>query len=84
MSLFKGIITPMVTPFANDERQTLNPQGADLLIEYLIEKGVHGIFTFGSYGESYSSTADERIAFWWAPVAAPPGRRSRCPSAPKP
>lgn len=63
MSLFKGIITPMVTPFANDERQTLNPQGADLLIEYLIEKGVHGIFTFGSYGESYSSTADERIEF---------------------
>ena len=63
MSLFKGIITPMVTPFAHDERQTLNPEGAEKLIERLITHGVHGIFTFGSYGESYSSTPDERIAF---------------------
>lgn len=61
--LFTGIITPIVTPFNDDEKQTINYKVADQLIDYLIENGVGGIFPLGSNGEFTMLSTKERLAF---------------------
>lgn len=48
----KGIIPPMITPLL--ENKELDSQGLKLLIEHLIEGGVHGIFLLGTNGEGPS------------------------------
>lgn len=47
-----GIIPPMVTPLLED--MSLDLQGLNRLVEYLIEGGVSGLFILGSTGESTS------------------------------
>lgn len=61
--MFNGIITPIVTPFNDDETQTINYQATDQLIDYLIKKGVNGIFPLGSNGEFNVLTIKERNEF---------------------
>lgn len=61
--MFNGIITPIVTPFNDDETQTINYQATDQLIEYLIKNGVNGIFPLGSNGEFNVLTIKERNEF---------------------
>lgn len=63
MSKFKGVIVPIVTPFSQDNAQSINYEAGEALVEKLIAAGVDGIFTFGSNGEFFTCTADERIAF---------------------
>ncbi len=48
----RGIITPMVTPLS--DRDTLDVDGVERLIEHLIDGGVHGIFILGTTGEAPS------------------------------
>ena len=48
----KGIIPPMITPLL--ENKELDSQGLKLLIEHLINGGVHGIFLLGTNGEGPS------------------------------
>ncbi|SDL30870.1 dihydrodipicolinate synthase family protein [Kriegella aquimaris] len=48
----KGIIPPMITPLL--ENKELDSKGLKLLIEHLIEGGVHGIFLLGTNGEGPS------------------------------
>ena len=57
----EGIITPIVTPFHRDERQSLNYEALHELIDRLIEKGVSGIFILGSNGEFHVTTPDETV-----------------------
>lgn len=57
----KGIITAMVTPF--DENQKVNEKAARQLIDYLIEKGVSGLFILGSNGEFHVLSDEEKVAF---------------------
>ena len=47
-----GIIPPLVTPLR--ERDELDPEGLDRLIEHVIGGGVHGVFILGSTGEGPS------------------------------
>lgn len=61
--MFNGIITPIVTPFNDDEMQTINYQATDQLIDYLIKNGVNGIFPLGSNGEFNVLTIKERNEF---------------------
>lgn len=61
--MFNGIITPIVTPFNDDETQTINYQATDQLIDYLIKNGVNGIFPLGSNGEFNVLTIKERNEF---------------------
>ncbi|EQI32554.1 dihydrodipicolinate synthetase family protein [Clostridioides difficile Y215] len=42
---YKGIICAMITPF--DENQNINSQATCQLIDYLIEKGIYGLFILG-------------------------------------
>lgn len=61
--MFTGIITPIVTPFNHDRRQTINYKATDQLIDYLINNGVDGIFPLGSNGEFTQLSPDERNKF---------------------
>jgi len=57
----KGIITAMVTPFKDD--QTIDYEATKNLVNYLIDKGVNGLFILGTNGEFYVLEEQERQAF---------------------
>ncbi|HIU87381.1 MAG TPA: 4-hydroxy-tetrahydrodipicolinate synthase [Candidatus Avilachnospira avistercoris] len=54
----KGIIPPIITPMNEDE--SVNYEELRRQVDRLIEGGVHGIFPFGTNGEGYILTADEK------------------------
>lgn len=56
---FEGIIPPIITPF-NDDR-SVDEKGYPVLIEHLIENGVHAIIVGGTTGEFYALSKQERI-----------------------
>lgn len=58
MKELEGIITAMVTPFDNTEE--VDYQAAENMVEWLIEKGINGIFIAGSNGE-FNTLADDEI-----------------------
>lgn len=58
---YKGIICAMITPL--DENQDINPKATRELIDYLINKGVCGLFILGTNGECHVLTDDEKVEF---------------------
>ena len=56
---FRGIYTPVVTPYDAEGNPKLDVL-ADL-IEYLIAAGVHGLISGGSTGENYTQSVEERL-----------------------
>ena len=61
MSKFQGVIVPIVTPFNRDDAQTINYEAGEQLVEKIIAAGADGIFTFGSNGEFFVCTPEEKI-----------------------
>jgi 4-hydroxy-tetrahydrodipicolinate synthase len=59
MTPFRGVLTAMVTPFADD--RSLDVDGARKLASYLIENGSHGVVVAGTTGESATLSDDEKI-----------------------
>lgn len=55
----KGIITPVVTVFDNNEN--IDEDGFRTIINHLIDHGVYGIFISGGQGEGFSLTNDEKM-----------------------
>jgi len=53
----KGIIPPIVTPFESEGR--VDAGALRIIIDYLIENGVHGIFPMGTTGEFYALGENE-------------------------
>jgi len=49
---FHGVIPPLVTPLR--DRDTLDDEGLQRLIEHVVGGGVHGLFLLGSTGEAVS------------------------------
>lgn len=45
----KGVIPPIITPLT--EREKLDREGLQKMVDYLIDGGVHGLFALGSTGE---------------------------------
>lgn len=68
----KGIITAMVTPFREDE--SLDLDAAKSMANWLIEKGVNGLFIAGTNGEFHLLTDDERVSLTKAVKEAAKGR----------
>jgi len=68
----KGIITPMLTPMNPDE--SINFDELDNQIERLLAGGVHGIFAFGTNGEGYILSEEEKIQVLEATIAKVNGR----------
>lgn len=58
---YKGIICAMITPF--DENQNINPHATCELIDYLINRGIYGLFILGTNGECHVLTDDEKVEF---------------------
>lgn len=56
---FKGIYTPIVTPYHDDF--TCNEEVLGQVVEHLIASGVNGIIVAGSTGEYYAQTMEERV-----------------------
>ncbi|MCF1618139.1 dihydrodipicolinate synthase family protein [Tetragenococcus koreensis] len=61
--MYEGIITPIVTPFNRDNKQKINYNATEQLINHLINKGVTGIFILGSNGEFHVLSHTEKIEF---------------------
>ncbi|MBR1671857.1 MAG: 4-hydroxy-tetrahydrodipicolinate synthase [Fretibacterium sp.] len=55
----KGIIPPILTPMNADE--SINEKELRHQVNRMIEAGVHGIFAFGTNGESYALSPDEKV-----------------------
>ncbi len=54
----KGVIIPLATPF--DTNQELDISTLKYLTNHLIECGVHGLFPFGSTGEFFALSSEEK------------------------
>jgi len=54
----RGIIPPIITPFDKDEK--LDIPSLERMVNYLIEAGVHGLFSLGSTGENYGINFEQK------------------------
>lgn len=72
MADIKGIIAPIITPMNDDE--SVNYDELKAQIERLIQNGVHGIFVFGTNGEGYILSEDEKCAIMKTAVDQVAGR----------
>ena len=54
----KGVIPALITPF--DEQENFDEKRIRVVIEYLLNKGVHGLYLTGSTGEGFLMTPEER------------------------
>ncbi len=68
----EGVIVPLVTPF--DDAGELDVAAVKSLVNYLIERGVHGLFPAGTTGEGSLLTMHERQCLGEAVVNAAAGR----------
>ena len=55
-----GIIVPILTPMNADE--SINHAQLKVQIDRMIAAGIHGIFCFGTNGEGYALTVDEKAS----------------------
>lgn len=58
LSRIKGIIPPIITPMNADE--SINEEELRRQVNRLIDAGVHGLFPFGTNGEGYILSAEEK------------------------
>lgn len=72
LSDMKGVIPAMLSTF--DEREALDAGRAKALAEYLIGRGVHGLYLTGSTGEGFLMTGEERNRMVDAVLEANAGR----------
>ena len=56
--LIRGIIPAMITPMTEEEE--LDREGFKRLIDHMIDRGVHGIFTVGTAGEFWALSVEEK------------------------
>ncbi len=59
MTMFEGYVTALITPFKNGE---IDWPSFDALIEWQIEKGIHGLVPCGTTGESPTLSHDEHMS----------------------
>lgn len=72
MKKMYGVITPIVTPFTKQGQVDL--AATNELVDYLIEKGVHGLYPCGTTGEMLKMNSEERKLFAQAVVECADGR----------
>lgn len=68
----EGIIPAVATPFGRDE--TLEEEAVGVLIDHLVEGGVHGVFTAGSVGEFWALSTEEKEKLFQTTVEKVDGR----------
>lgn len=70
----RGVICPMVTPFAADS--SIDLAAIPPLVDFLLAGGVHGLMAAGTIGEGMLLSAEERISLLEAVLRA---ADARCP-----
>ncbi len=68
----KGILPAVVTPFSENEH--INEKALRVLVDYLIDNGLHGLFVVGSQGEFYSLDRQEKKSIMEIAVDQAAGR----------
>jgi N-acetylneuraminate lyase len=58
MTISGSIFAALLTPF--DDKQDVNPDGLAPLVDYILSKGVHGLYAGGSTGECILQSREER------------------------
>jgi len=58
MTISGSIFAALLTPF--DDKGDVNPAGVAPLVDYILSKGVHGLYASGSTGESILQSREER------------------------
>lgn len=71
-SMIKGIIVPVVTPMHDDG--SINTEELKRQTDRLIQAGVHGVFAFGTNGEGYILSSEEKRIALKAVIEAAGGR----------
>ena len=72
MSILRGIVPPVLTPFHADG--SLDLASLDSLVEHLVGAGVHGLFVLGSSGQVAYLTDEERATVVERVIATVAGR----------
>jgi len=63
-TFIRGVIPALVTPMREDE--SIDRGGLGKLIDFVVQNGVHGLFTVGTAGESWALSVEEkRLLFEW-------------------
>ena len=57
--MFEGVLPAIITPFKRNPSMSLDIQGLDRNIGFLLSRGIHGIVPCGSTGESATLTFEE-------------------------
>jgi 4-hydroxy-tetrahydrodipicolinate synthase len=70
--LFTGALVIAPTPFEDDG--SLDLDSINTLVEFYVEKGVHGLTTLGVFGEAHKLLFDERARVIEAYISATDGR----------
>jgi len=70
----QGVVVPILTPF--DSEGALDVQATHRLVDYLIARGVDGVYPCGTTGEAFLLSMDERRRLAAAVVDAAAGRVS--------
>lgn len=58
MKQITGVIAAMITPF--DEHENVDVARTQALVDFLLERGINGLYLTGSTGEGFLMTAEER------------------------
>jgi 4-hydroxy-tetrahydrodipicolinate synthase len=56
--MLRGVYSAMITPF--DKNENIDEQGVETLINWTIGKGITGVFTVASTGESWALSIEEK------------------------
>ncbi|WP_410512258.1 4-hydroxy-tetrahydrodipicolinate synthase [Paenibacillus sp. BR2-3] len=59
--MFKGVLSPVITVV--DEQGKIDCSGNEILIHYLVNKGLDGLLFFGTMGEFFAFTHEEKKEF---------------------
>lgn len=68
----QGVIVPLLTPLTQDG--AIDRAGVSALVDFLVTRGVHGLFPGGTTGEGVLLTTAERMELAEAVVSAAAGR----------
>ena len=65
--MLRGVYSAMITPFDKNER--IDERACETIINWTIDKGVTGVFTVASTGESWALSVEEKIRLFQLTVA---------------
>lgn len=66
--MLRGVYSAMITPFDKNER--IDERACETIINWAIGKGVTGVFTVASTGESWALSVEEKVRLFKLTVAA--------------